>query len=318
MPEVLEVCLTAQFLDHKLKNTQLTTIQVLKGRYTRHTLHGLDFFNNNKPFTISKVDSKGKFMWFELVNNSGTKCYILSRFGLSGQWDMTEREHSGIKFTIQDGKHIYNIYYTDPRNFGTLSISNTATSIQKELDKMGPDLLKESYTNTEFHNRIKKYLVKKDGTISMTKGDKEIVKILMDQSASGGLGSGIGNYLVSSILYEAKISPYKKIIDIYNDRKLSDKLAYTIKYIIKLAYMTEDIGYMEHIDQHMGQFINGTRDDIKKNQNHPFNFHPDVTIGKEKFEFAVYRKKKDPLGNDVVGDEIVKGRTTYWSPKVQK
>lgn len=320
MPEVVEVCLTALFLNKKLKNKFMTDIKVLRGRYSRHTLTGLNYFKENKPFKINKVDSKGKFMWFELTNDKGAECYILNRYGLSGQWDLEEKEHSGVRFSIKNPNNdkTFDIYFTDPRNFGTLAISNNKKDLEKELNKIGPDLLKEEFTNDEFYNRIKKYILKKDGTISKSRANKEIVKVLMDQSAKSGLGAGGGNYLTSSFLYDAKISPYTKMKAFYSNRKLSDQLADSIRYNLKLAYMTEDIGYMEHIDKSVTKFVNNLRNKIKKDKDSPYNFQPKVKIGKEKFKFSVYRQKKDPFGNDVKGDEIIKGRTTYWSPTIQK
>ncbi len=41
-------------------------------------------------------------------------------------------------------------------------------------------------------------------------------------------------------------------------------------------------------------------------------------IGKEKFEFKVYQQKTDDLGNEVIGEKIITGRTAYWCPNVQK
>ena len=320
MPEVVEVNLTAQFLDYKLKGNLLLDITILKGRYKRHPLHGLIAFKNNKPFKINKIDSKGKFMWFELINDKGVECFLLNRFGLSGEWNFEEKIHSGVMLTIkkQNKNKIIKLYFTDPRNFGSIKLTLDRNDLNKELNKLGPDLLKTDFTNREFYERIKKFILKKDGTISKPRAEKEIVKVLMDQSAKGGIGSGSGNYLTAQILYRAGISPYTKMKKLYEDQKLTDKLADAIEYTIKLAYMTEEIGYMEHIDNKISKFVKNLRKNINENNNHPSNFHKHIKLGNDKFEFTVYRKKKDPLGNDIKGDEIIKGRTTYWSPVIQK
>ena len=35
------------------------------------------------------------------------------------------------------------------------------------------------------------------------------------------------------------------------------------------------------------------------------------------FSFKVYGKKKDPLGNDVIREKTLDGRTTHWVPSEQ-
>ena len=82
MPEVVEVCLTALWLNEKLSNKKLTKVTILGGRYSRHPLIGLDFINKYQPFTINKIDSKGKLLWFELTDQKNKHYYILNRFGL--------------------------------------------------------------------------------------------------------------------------------------------------------------------------------------------------------------------------------------------
>lgn len=322
MPEVVEVCLTALFLNHKLSGKYLSEIEVLGGRYSgNNKIENLTYFQNNKPFKINKIDSKGKFLWFELINDKDKKCYIMNTFGLAGEWKLIPDKHSDIKFQIKDNNKnkIYDFYFDDPRHFGTIEISPNDKNLNKKLSKLGPDFLKISYTNQEFHERIKNFMTKCGTEIVKEKANKEIVKVLMDQTCVGGIGSGLGNYLVTECIYDAGISPYTKIKDIYEDKKLSDKLSHSIKYILKLAFLTEDVGYMEHLDKKMSKFILKIREEIKKDKNHKFNIHPDIHLKEnDKFEFKVYRQKKDPHGNDVKVDKIIPGRTTYWSPTIQK
>ena len=131
------------------------------------------------------------------------------------------------------------------------------------------------------------------------------------------LGSGIGNYLGVEILLHARISPHTKIINIYNDKSLSDKLAESIKYILKSVYLTGDIGYLEHLDSDLSKFVKILRTHIKNNPKNKYNYHSDVILlNNEKFKFNVYRQKKFE-GHDVVGEEIIPKRTTYWIPDLQ-
>lgn len=315
MPEVVEVCLTALWLNEKLAGKELTKLVVLGGRYSRHTLEGLSLIDSYGPFKINEINSKGKFLWFELTGKNNKTYYILNRFGLEGEWGFTKQEHSGIQLVIG----ALNLYFTDSRNFGTIEIVNNKKSLDRELDKMGPDLLKTTFTNDEFYKRVEDYVTKGKGSIVKTRGDKEIIKVLMDQSISGGLGSGLGNYLGVEILYDSEISPHKTMKQLYQDKKLVFKLAKSIKYILKLSFLTTNIGYLEHLDESMASFIKKLRKEINDDKNNPYNFHPDIVFDKnDEFKFKVYRQKLDPLGNSVIADKIITGRTTYWAPVVQR
>lgn len=316
MPEVVEVCLTALWLNDKLNGTQLNKINILGGRYSRHDLKGLAYFNKYKPFKINKIDSKGKFLWFELTGNDNKQYYILNRFGLEGEWGFTKETHSGLEFIIDNNK--IKLYFTDSRNFGTVEIVNDKRNLDKELDKLGPDFLKTTFSKQDFYKRVEAYVTKGTGKIIKTRGDKEIIKVLMDQTIKNGLGSGLGNYLSVEILYDAKISPYKKMHELYKDRALVYKLAGSIKYIVKLSFLDANVGYLEHLDEGMASFIKKLRNDVDKNKNSEFNYHPDIILKKgDTFSFKVYRQKKDPDDNPVQGDKIIPGRTTYWVPSVQ-
>jgi len=315
MPEVVEVLLTALYLNDKLKNRDLTNLKILSGRYSRHELQGKNLIDKNKPLTITNVESKGKFMWFELKDKRNKKYYILNRFGLTGEWTNTIDNNSGIEFEI-DGTD--KIYFSDQRNFGTLAVTNSIQDLNNELDALSPDFLKQSFTNNEFHDRLKKFLYKSGSKIDKTRANKEIIKVLMDQNERTGLGSGLGNYLTVEILYDAKISPHTKVKTIYENKSLSNKLAQSIKYITKKAFLATNIGYFEHLSQSLVDFINDLRKKIFNNKEHDNNYHKDIIINKtDVFAFSVYRQKTDPHGNKVIGDKIIPGRTTYWSPSIQ-
>lgn len=316
MPEVVEVCLTALYLNHKFKNRMLTDIVVHGGRYKRHTLKGLTEFKNNKPFRIVKIDSKGKFMWFELVDLNNRSYFIFNTYGLEGQWGLTKSKHSNIEFKIYHNKKSKSLYFTDSRNFGTLEIINDKKVLNRKLESLAPDFLKSTFTDKEFYERIRSFIFKNNGsTINKSKAKKEIIKVLMDQKTKSSIGSGLGNYLAVESLYDAGISPYRSMIELYNNRALCNKLAKSIRYITKLSFMTADIGYLGDLDVKMSVYVTNMRKDIAKDKNHIYNFHPKCKLkSKDKFKFKVYRQKVDPDGNKIVGDKIIDGRTTYWSP----
>ncbi len=94
MPEVCEVCLTAQYLNW-IVGHEITQINVIGGRYLKKDIKGIDKLKF--PLKITGIDTKGKFMWFTLMHNDKT-FYMLNTFGLTGKWsfdkfDRTEISH---------------------------------------------------------------------------------------------------------------------------------------------------------------------------------------------------------------------------------
>lgn len=307
MPEVCEVCLTAMFLDKKLKNKKITSIKVLSGRYSRNELEGLKDIQKSLPITIIKVNSKGKFLWFEMKNKNDDY-YLMNTFGLEGEWGFTKYKHSHIEFTIKSNSgKIQKLYFTDQRNFGTMKFTKDSNELDKKLSMIGDDLLKTPFTNLQFYHKIKEYLKKNN-----KRADKPIIKVLMDQTSRSGLGSGLGNYLAPEILYRAKISPHTKIGKLFKNRSKVYRLAKTIKYVVKLCYLTNLFGGSKQFDT----FLNNHYQRVIDNK--APNYHKDIDIGNDEFEFLVYRQDYDLKGNKVKADKIINGRTTYWVPTVQK
>lgn len=288
MPEIAEVALTAEILNHELKNKLLLAFDFTSGRYTKNDPDGFSDFVEALPLKIKSVNSRGKFMWFELYdpkNKKNDHWYIWNTFGLTGMWSMFEPRYQKALLSLSNDTAVY---FSDMRNFGTFKFSTDKAELDEKLQELSPDFLKDDDFDLV---RIKKYKT-------------EIVKILMDQKK---IGSGIGNYLVAEILYRAKISPHRKGNTLTNAELRN--LEYWIKYVIKLAYMDNHVGYMINLKDES--------DKIEKQ-----NYHPDIELEEDTFNFLVYQKKEDPYGNKVKRDKIVGSgktmRTTFWVPAVQK
>ena len=284
MPEIAEIALTAEILNKYLKNKTLNAFDFISGRYNKNDPVGYGEFVEALPLKVKKIDSRGKFMWFELYNpnNSKNKWYIWNTFGLTGMWSFFEPKFSRAVLTFK--KNLV-VYFSDMRNFGTIKFSQDKNALDKKLTQLSPDFLKDDNFNL---GGITKYKI-------------PIVKILMDQTK---VGSGLGNYLVAEILYRAKISPHRLGSSL--DKKDIENLIYWIKYVVKLSYVDNHIGYMVNLEE-------------EANKIHKKNYHPDINIGDDSFEFLVYRKKIDPDGNKVRAEKINgSDRTTYWVPAVQK
>lgn len=301
MPEGPEITILSQYLLENLKDKKIKKIQILSGKYLKKGIKGLDLIQN-KNYKILNIHSKGKLMWFELENNY---C-MTSHLGLSGFWNFEKSDNDRVRINIVNGKDIETLCYEDPRNFGNIEILTKKQLDEKLLD-LATDALKEEFTNEDFQEKIKEYL-----SVSKSRHEQKIFKVLMNQKKKDGLVSGLGNYLTPEILYHCKLSPFREIGTL--TKKEINNLTYSIKYIIKLSYYNNVTGYMTNFDNFIQ--IHKTKID---NKIYP-EYHPDIKLKKtDKFKFNVYQQKTDSNGNVVEPNkELNKGRTTYWVPTIQK
>jgi len=282
MPEVCEVALTAEILHRKLHGKTIKKFEFIGGRYgpNREKPIGYHNFIKELPMKIKKIDSRGKFLWFDLVYED-QHWYVWNTFGLTGGWSFVETDYIKVHIIVDD----INIYYYDLRNFGTFKFSQSQEDLRMKLESLTPDVLKDENFDLS----------------SITRYKIPIVKVLMDQKK---VGSGIGNYLAAEVLYRSRISPHRKCNTLTPEEIAT--LTYNIKYMVKLCYLSGGTEYMAILHDETEQMPR-------------INYHPDIKIKKNdmKFMFSVYRQKKDPLGNPVKKDKIIKGRTTYWVPALQ-
>jgi len=299
MPEICEVVLTSQALKDKILNKKIIKINILHGRYLKKIFPGYNLITY--PLKIIDIDTKGKFMWFQL-NTENKTTYLLNTFGLSGGWSFDKNKDSVVEFMLDNDS---SIYFEDVRNFGTLEYDIDQTKFNKKLNKLAPDLLKTNFTKEQFLEWFNTFLEKSSRRKNML-----IVKVLMNQNKSDGIGSGLGNYLVPEILYRCKISPHRKMGDLSKNEILN--MGLIIKQVLKQCYAYNDTGYMEDIKD----FVKKHYDGIQQGK-YP-DYHPEIKIKKgQQFIFFVYRQDNDPHGNKVIGEKILGNRTTYWVPNIQ-
>lgn len=313
MPEGPEVAITAQYLLGKLKGRMITKVEVLSGPYARNSIPGIELMTLKTK--ISDIDSKGKVMWFTLEKlNNNKEIYLINNFGLTGDWSFKKNDYSRIKFIIENinNDKTYNLYYNDKLSYGKIVVTDNKIALNKKLDELAPDYLKDDFSDDEFVDRFKKFLGKTSDKKYRSRKNIPIVKLLMGQTIKDGVGSGIGNYLAAEILYRAKIDPNRSLSSLSDDELIM--IAKSIKYIIKLSYYYNTTGYMvtfgSYIDEHKKLI-----DDNKLPE-----YHSEIKLKKtDKFSFSVYNQKMDPLGNDISKDRTInKNRTTFWVKNIQK
>lgn len=159
------------------------------GRYREIPPENFAAAENDLSLTVTNIDVKGKFMWWELTS-SFKKWYFWCTYGMSGQWSTQRSKHAAFVVEHDSGF----LYFNDSRRFGTLKFVNDPEMHKKKLASLGPDLLGDERITPEiFANCL---LKKPKLTIS---------DALLEQSCV----SGVGNYVRAEALLRAGINPHK-------------------------------------------------------------------------------------------------------------
>lgn len=291
MPEVCEIALTSEILYNALDNYELADIKVIDKKFKKIP-DNLAKIKKMLPLKVNDISSKGKLMWIEFLDEKDKVIYMTTGFGLEGKWSFDENKYSKMNFKFEKKSNVKTLWWNDIFSYGNIKFYTDKQEFIKKINSLGMDFLKSDYDYHTLWNKITK--------IKKTKyKDKMMVELLMDQKK---LGSGLGNYLTPEILYRAKIKPSRKIKTLTEDDvKILTK---TIKKVLKLCYHSNDNKYLTLLQSYLDKHVRK-------------HYLENVDVGDDGFEFLVYRRKEDDFGNTVKADKLIKGRTTYWVPKIQ-
>ena len=193
MPEGPEVLNYYLFIKPILENKIIQNLEILSGKYVNKGISNIEKVKNAK---VEDILVKGKTIFIKCENNTS----LVFVHGMTGYYSKDAEKHSRISFNFQD---VYtNLYYNDPRNFGTLNIYTTKKDFDKAWESLGPDILNTEVDMEEFYSRLDKYPKMKIGIA------------LMEQK----LLAGIGNYLRCDILWYCKIH-YERQIGSLTDKE---------------------------------------------------------------------------------------------------
>ena len=287
MPEGPECTRTARQVDRAVRGKALVNLNFISGRYTKNLPAGFANFyialeDNHLP--VKGVFNKGKFIWWEF-GDLFPICYMYTTLGMSGNFKLQPSKHTRIAFYFDDDTAVY---YNDQRNFGTIKFVFDDKDHQKKLDSIGPDMLNNPCTLSEFLR------------IARLKPRWTMVKWLMDQSQI----SGVGNIYKSESLFLAGIRP-DKLIEECSDEEL-EKLYHAVCQILSASYSTGGATIRNYSDlyNNHGQY---TR----------FASNPNEIVAARGGHVMVYNQTQDIYGNPVERIKLNDGRTTFWSPAVQ-
>lgn len=279
MPEGPEVTVICDGLTSLLKNTYLNQINfdMNNARYQKKRPTGYPDLESELPLKIKDIKSKGKLIYFIFDND----WYMFNTLGMSGGWYHTKKNHPVCSLNyINNNDENNTLWFDDQRHFATFKFVKGKTELDKKLNTIGPDLLNDTISNSEFITKYRKH------------NHKKVDMVLHDQK----IFSGIGNYLKAEILYAAKISPHTYIKDISDDN-----LKILLKAIIdriKLSYKLggASVEHYSDLNDKAGKFNNYFK--VYKQKTDPNGY---------KVISERVSKPNDP-----------KSQKTYWCPDIQK
>lgn len=215
MPEGPEVRLSADLIKPLVIGKKITDVAVgNRSRYKDKNPEGYDEFQQTLTHTDVKAEDisvRGKFMFWTFNNG----WYLMSTFGMSGQWSATAGKHPCFFFKFEDGTEMV---FNDPRHFGTIKFTE-AVELKNKLDELGWDPLSMSLDKNLEWIRLQ-----------LSRNNKPIAEVLMNQA----IFSGVGNYIRAEALYLSKLSPWRLAKSLSQDEIL--RLCQSIVDVMQESY----------------------------------------------------------------------------------
>lgn len=288
MPEGPECKNITDGLDFYLNGKTIISAEFLSGKYDDNYPKGFDKFVNALPITINRVFCKGKLIVFETTNGDGEKWWLLNSLRMTGTWQFKQgtNEHTRFKFTFdlkpENGVFdVDEIFYIDTRGLGTFDFINDEDVKDKKLNALAPCFI-----------GLEEYIIDYKTFYDNVKKSKKslLTSKLQDQKS---ICSGIGNYLLSEIMYECGFHPLIKCNELthYDIKSLFDNS----NNIITSSYNHGGMSMRDYVN------IYGEEGTYEK-------------------ELKVYGKKgkTDPYGNKVLSLKRSNGQTLWYVPGLQQ
>lgn len=258
MPEGPEILISSAFLNQFVKNKIFTKI-------TSNTKSKRELPKKSK---VINVYSYGKVIIIQTKDY-----YVHVHFGITG-W-LVRNKPRIYKYILHFGN--YKFYLQDTRRFSSIKILNEENH-NKEIYKLGIDILSENFTFKNFMN--------------LTKNKQQnICSFLLDQKNF----SGLGNYIKNEVLYLSKVSPLRKVSDLSN---LEIKRIYNN---IKFVSFSNVVEWFNEYEISLPNYIKKL---LPKKLKVPY-------------EYYVYEREYDDKNNKVIFNKTHCGRRTFYVKEVQ-
>ena len=282
MPEAPEVTYITHQMHNAIHGRILHDVEILKGRYITHgpPAHYKDF-HKALPLRCESVKNKGKVIFITFEKN----WTIIVKLGLTG-WLYTTNmpkwkpDFKNVLFYFGHNHTAESSPGPDTMTFTDVRSYGTLTFTQNN------ELITKEHEKLglDIMNPVTTWPVfwdKVNIIISKKSVNGETIEnLITDQKR---LVCGIGNYLKAEVFYKARIAPMRKVATL--SKKEWETLFKAMKSKTKQMYKAL---HREH--HHKGSYMKAMN---------------------------VYRREKDPYGNEVKTYKTSTGRTTHWVPAIQ-
>ena len=305
----------------------LSRITFLSGRYHEKDVLNLHELNKELPIALKTVACKGKFIFFTLDKSFS----LWSTLGLSGGWTVSPRhaksspylsdhirlcltfirngtneDRAGMNTTTQE----MSLFFYDQRNFGTFKISTDPQELVKKLDSLGHCWLSGPPTLQQFRSILAEKRTQA----------KPLAVLLMNQKKT----AGVGNYLLSEILYSCRIYPWATCAQL-SEEDIQELYFVTLSTVVK-SYLsqtdsaTREFYFQRFCDSWLQRtFYDGAVDDDAD------AVGGSLWSGREQlmeyiqkpFHFTVYMQSHCPRGYRIARAEGPHLRTVHWVQELQ-
>jgi formamidopyrimidine-DNA glycosylase len=202
---------------------RLTQASVISGRYSKVQPSGWSTLIQKLPVPVRGIRSRGKFIYLDCG-----EVYIFNTLGLSGGWTLSPRQsHIRVALELETTtprgqRRKETLFFYDKIGYGTLKVSSSRQELDDKLSSFHLSWLEDRPSFEEFWGLLKK-----------CKPTRPLAVFLMDQ----GKIAGIGNYILSEVLYRAEVHPWALCgqLDVATSRELYRAIA----TVISSSYLSQ-------------------------------------------------------------------------------
>lgn len=203
MPEGAEIRVDADITDFFLSHRTMLSVELIGADFEKRC-DGLEELQEALPMRVEKVRSRGKKLYIFLQDEAKAKplWVIVIGYGMTGGIGQVKEKHSHLAFKMSHHKVGFDtFYYSDARRFGSFDASDDPEDLQTHLTETASPVALgyadekgfEPITREQFAANIVKCK------------SSYLASRLMDQKS---ICSGVGNYILSEVFYEARLDPY--------------------------------------------------------------------------------------------------------------
>ena len=342
MPEAVEVRKFADIISANTLKHKITHINILKGRYAKKPFEGYNDLVKALPLTIDAINTKGKFTYITLSNETKKKkFYLFNTLGLSGGWTIKAKHKTDFvkcdkcNFMVNPTHSPDSIFtYPNMMEYITEDMQNdwfqralNHLNVEFIIDKKIHNAKDKTYLSFYFYDQLSFGTLKaidsdiknssdKTGTELLNKKLRELGPDLMDTNT---------NFELFKEQIQKKVNDNKPIGNVIVNQKIISGVG---NYLRADALWMAKISPFRKVSNINEKELEILYDSLLSLIWGDYNFKEGKKKGLIKCKipddykrnFFAYKQEKDINGNSIIKQELYEGsqkRFIYWVKQVQ-